>query len=263
MKSSDCRICHQKATFVMTGLLREQYTIDYFECTYCGFVQTEQPYWLEEAYSTAINDSDTGLLQRNLYNVKNVIVILKLLKKLQGTVVDYAGGYGLLVRLLRDYGVNAYWYDKYCENLFAKGFDFNTEIANIDLLTAFEVFEHLVAPDVELAKMFNLTPSIFFSTLIIPTPTPRPEDWWYYGLNHGQHIGFYRVKTLQYLAKKHNKQLITDGIGFHLLTDKKINKQLFSMLIKYSFIFARVFKRSLVSKTFSDHEYCQNLSKKN
>jgi Nif-specific regulatory protein len=45
------------------------------------------------------------------------------LGSLFGTVVDCAGGYGILVRLLRDYGVNALWSDPYCENVLAKGFE--------------------------------------------------------------------------------------------------------------------------------------------
>ncbi len=39
-------------------------------------MQTEDPYWHERAYSEAINDSDTGIMTRNLANSK--IVLAKL-----------------------------------------------------------------------------------------------------------------------------------------------------------------------------------------
>ena len=38
------------------------------KCPKCGYVQTETPYWLEQAYVHAINRSDTGLLRRNARN---------------------------------------------------------------------------------------------------------------------------------------------------------------------------------------------------
>jgi hypothetical protein len=39
-----------------------------------------------------------------------------------------------------------------------------------------------------------------FSTLLVPEPAPKLEDWWYYGLEHGQHIAFYTRKSLAVLA---------------------------------------------------------------
>ena len=57
---------------------------------------------------------------------------------------------GILVRLLRDYGVEALWCDQYCENLLARGFEYNGECA--DLVTAFEVLEHFVNPLEELDR---------------------------------------------------------------------------------------------------------------
>mgnify|MGYP002839845252 CR=1 FL=1 len=56
----------------------------------------------------------------------------------------------------------------------------------------------------EMRKLLSISSNLLLTTTLTPFPTPRPSDWWYYGLDHGQHIGFYRVKTLEYLAKEFN-----------------------------------------------------------
>jgi hypothetical protein len=38
-----------------------KYDVQYFQCGGCGFLQTETPYWLDEAYSSAIVTADTGI----------------------------------------------------------------------------------------------------------------------------------------------------------------------------------------------------------
>ena len=57
---------------------------------------------------------------------------------------------------------------------------------------------------------------------IIHSPSVLPSEWWYYGLEHGQHIGFYRLRTLNYLANKFDLYLISDGISRHFFSKKKI-----------------------------------------
>ena len=42
----------------------DKYDVKYFLCGNCGFVFTEEPYWLNEAYKSAINISDTGIVTR-------------------------------------------------------------------------------------------------------------------------------------------------------------------------------------------------------
>jgi hypothetical protein len=37
--------------------------------------------------------------------------------------IDYGGGYGLFVRLMRDAGFDYYWFDKFCDNVLSKGFE--------------------------------------------------------------------------------------------------------------------------------------------
>ena len=205
ISKNNCRVCgveNNQAIF-SDHIFEEK--IYYFECSACGYVQTEQPYWLERAYSSAINNCDTGIMVRNQSNVGLTLATLSVIKKANATVVDCAGGYGILVRLLRDRGVEALWSDPYCQNLLAVGFEYTNEKA--ELVTAFEAFEHFVDPLTEAEKLFAIAPNLLISTNLISTPAPQPGQWWYYGLDHGQHIGFFRLQTLKFIAKKFGKYL--------------------------------------------------------
>jgi hypothetical protein len=162
--ANSCRCCGGASIYLFPGSL-VGFDVGYFECIICGYVQTETPHWLDQSYTDAINNSDTGIMARNQANSKIVLATMLLLGKLDGILVDYAGGYGILVRLLRDFGLNALWSDPYCENLLAKGFEHTNEKA--DLVTAFEAFEHFVNPAEELDKLLAIAPNVLFSTLLI------------------------------------------------------------------------------------------------
>ena len=247
-----CRACGKATDKIFIGQLLDK-QVAYYDCPHCGYVQTEAPYWLDRAYSEAINVSDTGIMVRNQVNSRVVLATLMVLGKLDGRVVDYAGGYGILVRLLRDSGVNALWMDGYCENLLARGFERTAEL--VDMVTAFEAFEHFVNPAEELDKMLEIAPNILLSTDIIADPAPRPNDWWYYGGNHGQHIGFFRIRTLEKFAKDRGKFLLSNGASYHLLTDRPINPILWKMVCRFSRLLPLLMRRSL---TTSDSETLVN-----
>ncbi len=245
-----CRCCGGKASQIFSGSLIG-HIVRYFECASCGYVQTETPYWLNLAYADVINDSDTGIMVRNQVNSKIVLASMYVLGKVNGTLVDCAGGYGILVRLLRDLGVNALWSDRYCQNLLAKGFEHTCE--NADLVTAFEAFEHFVDPVEELRRLLNIAPNVLLSTEIISDPAPKQDDWWYYGKEHGQHIGFFRIRTLEKLAKDHGKYFLTNGTSYHLITDKPINLSVWKILIRFSRFLPFILQRKLVTKVWDDH----------
>jgi hypothetical protein len=124
-------------------------------------MQTEEPHWLSESYASAINEIDLGPVSRALVGSKVVEgVILSMFDK-EAKFIDYGAGYGLLVRIMRDRGFDFYWYDKYCNNIFAKHFIANRE-RGFELLTAFEVFEHLVDPLSEIKAMLAYSNNLLF-----------------------------------------------------------------------------------------------------
>ncbi len=236
---------------ILGGLVLENF-INYYECESCGYVQTESPYWLDRAYASIINNCDTGIMLRNQANVSLVLATLKALGLMNGTVVDCAGGYGILVRLLRDRGVNALWSDPYCKNLLAVGFEHSRE--NASLVTAFEAFEHFVNPMIEAEKLFAVAPNLLFSTDLIATPAPALDQWWYYGLNHGQHIGFFRLQTLQFIARKFDKYLISNGKGCHLFSDKPLRSWQWNLNVRIARRIPSLYGRGLVPKAWQDYE---------
>jgi len=229
-----CNICTSEALYFDQEKVLDKHQVSYFRCSFCGFVQTEDPYWLSEAYSEAINNSDVGLVSRNLrFSLITKSIILAFFDR-NGDFIDYGGGYGLFVRLMRDYGFDFQWHDEFCPNLFATNSEMDpSHDRRYELLTAFEVFEHLANPLHDISKMLDLSGSIFFSTELLSTNPPRPGNWWYYGLEHGQHISFYTQRSLSCIADKFNLKLYTDGRSLHLLTDKTVSPCLFKIMSHY------------------------------
>ncbi len=211
MISTTCRVCNKTVEAIFSTVLLQKHPAQFFKCSQCGYVQTEDPHWLEEAYESPINDSDTGMIMRNLWlrNVATTLIYFFFDNK--GRFLDYGSGYGVFVRLMRDVGFDFYWQDKHTENLFAQGFEISkSEKLSVELLTCFEAFEHFVDPSVELDNLLRISRNILLSTEFVPDPVPPPSEWWYYGVEHGQHIGFFRKKTFEYLAKKHNLHFYTN-----------------------------------------------------
>ncbi|MDP2237972.1 MAG: class I SAM-dependent methyltransferase [Bacteroidales bacterium] len=252
-RTLSCKICDQEANYVFNSTILKKYEISYFQCTNCKYLFTEKPFWLEEAYKEPINISDTGLVERNIYLSKITSRVLFYLFDHEGTYLDYGGGYGLYVRLMRDIGFNFLWDDIFTTNLLSKGFEFSNE--SIELLTCFETFEHLENPIIEIEKMLKISSNILFTTELYPEPMPSPENWWYYALDHGQHISFYNLRTLNFIADKFDLNIYSNGTNLHLFTSKKLNKYIWQMLIskRFLFILDKLMKRKLISKTWTDH----------
>ena len=229
----------------------QKYSVAYFRCDNCGFVQTETPYWMDEAYSSAISRQDTGILHRNLLNRKITTAVLSLLFPDAERSLDYGAGHGIFVRLMRDSGFNFSWYDLHASNDYARGFE-HSQNRTYDFLTSFEVLEHLVDPLAELSNMMSLSPNVFVSTEVLPHPAPKVSEWWYYGTNGGQHISFYTLMSLREIARRFGRHLLTCG-PYHLFTAEPKNRLLFRLTVSRRAIgvLNKFYKRpSLISSDF-------------
>lgn len=251
-----CKICDSTVSFYFNELVLNKYKVDYFRCAQCGFIFTEEPYWLDEAYQLPINISDTGLLYRNMYLAKMTACLFYLSFDEGGKYLDYAGGYGVYTRLMRDIGFDFYWNDPFCKNLFATGFAAGEPLQKVyQAVTTFESFEHFVSPKDELKKLLAVSDTVIFSTNLHNFLLPVEKNWWYFSFGHGQHISLYTKESLSVLAEQHNKRFYTFG-DLHIFTDKKIPALKMQLIKKagkhilYEFV-----RRKMHGKTMEDHYY--------
>ena len=247
-----CKICNAPSAFFGEADVLKKYRVQYFRCEMCGFIQTETPYWLEEAYSSAIASQDVGIMQRNLLNCELTSAVLNLLFPNVSSAIDYGAGHGMFVRLMRDKGFNFYWSDLHATNDYARGFECE-EGSTCDFLTAFEVLEHLNDPIAELSKLMSLSDNVFVSTYIVPKPAPGLSDWWYFVPSTGQHISFYTRESLLLLAARFGRSLLSVG-PYHLFTKREQRSLLYRMAInsRIAPIVNRIYRRS--SLTASDFQ---------
>ncbi|ATQ69563.1 MULTISPECIES: class I SAM-dependent methyltransferase [Methylosinus] len=226
-----CKICGSQSQPAFRGTILGKYDVAYFHCSHCEFLQTEEPYWLEESYSSAISDLDLGPVNRAIWGARIVEGVICSAFDANAKFVDWGGGYGVLTRLMRDRGYDFYWHDAHCPNLFAKAFVAD-ESQSYALLSCFEVFEHFVEPRVEIEKMLKLSSNILFTTELPPNKITSQRDWWYLTPETGQHISIYSSRTLEHLAAQYGLRLMSNGSSLHLLTREPISERRFHAIAR-------------------------------
>ncbi len=250
----NCKICSTKSAQFTEKKVLGKYDVKYFQCPTCQFIQTEEPYWLTEAYANAITNLDIGLAYRNEYLAPIVSTIINLFFKDKGPYLDYGGGYGLFVRMMRDRGFNFYRLDIYCENIFAKHFDVKDipGDSKFGLITAFEVFEHLTDPIVEIEKMLSYGDHILFSTELQPLNKNELDKWWYFTPETGQHNSLYSQRSLEIIAQKFGLYFYSRN-NIHLFSKTKLNSFVYKLGMnkKVSYLVGKLNKRnSFLMKDF-------------
>lgn len=196
----NCRICGSKAGTFRHLLILGRHRAGLHQCEGCGFVQTDEPWWLEEAYDDAITGTDLGLLARARTLSERIPPLLAGAGALRGPVLDWGGGYGTLTRMLRDRGVDCWHSDPRCPNIHARGFEASLEERDRwAAVLAVEVIEHLEQPWTFFRAAAERTDVIVATTEVVSVPAPH--DWWYWAPEHGQHVSFYSREALGHVGQ--------------------------------------------------------------
>ena len=250
-----CCICNSSMRFSFVAKILRKYSVSMFHCDDCGYICSEKPYWLSEAYEDSIVLSDTGIMARNIDISRRIASFLYFCvgNRGNGPWLDCAGGYGIFTRIMRDYGFDFYWSDKYSKNIVARGFDapLGEKYSGI---TAIEAIEHTENPKIFVGDALASTGADFFvfTTETYEGSPPSPEDWWYYGFHSGQHISFFQVRTLRRLAKVFGFYY-TSASNFHIFSRYPLSRLMVKFATgKVSGIAQFLIRRRLESKVVSD-----------
>ena len=251
----NCRICRSETTHVFDGLIMGRHPTEYFRCPRCGFLQTGEPYWLAESYRNPITSTDIGMMARNLRLTELLTAFFYFCADRDGDFLDFGGGYGIFVRLMRDVGFRFHWEDAHAENWFPLPAE--EPPAHYGAVTALEVFEHLPDPVATLEQLLSKSGMIVIGTELIPdSPDADLKDWEYLSVHHGQHISFFSEETFRYLAARYHLNRYTDRKSITVLSERKLGGKADFLLSRRHrtllFLFEYA-KRNLHSLLDADH----------
>jgi SAM-dependent methyltransferase len=196
--------------------------IYYYLCDECNFCFAPEIYtWTKEEFSEKIyNDSyidiDPDYIDSRPRN--NAASLIKTFGESAVKIkhLDYGGGSGLMSQLLNQAGWQSSSYDPfYNKDLTIK------ELGKFDLITAYEVFEHV--PDVkslisDLHHLLNENGIVLFSTLISDGNIARNQriTWWYASPRNG-HISLFSQQSLSILATREGLAIGSFSPVYHAL----------------------------------------------
>jgi len=197
------------------------FPVYYALCSQCGFCFAPQlaNWTLKEFEARIYNDQyiqvDPDYIEtRPRTNASNLISMFgeraRSIKHL-----DYGGGSGLLAGLLNGSNWNSLSYDPFADRNISL-----EKLGKFDLITAFEVFEHV--PDAgklmsNLRSVLSPDGLILFSTLVSDGnifPNQR-INWWYASPRNG-HISLFSRKSLTVLAEKNGFNFVSFSEDVHL-----------------------------------------------
>jgi SAM-dependent methyltransferase len=195
--------------------------IYYVQCTNCSFCYApEFADWPLSEFEEKIYNQDYALVDPDYIDVRpraNAATLTSLFGNNPQAIkhLDYGGGSGVLANLLNEANFQSVSYDPFVDRQMEI-----SQLGQFDLITAFEVFEHV--PDVQ-QLMANLrallAPDgiVLFSTLLSDgniQPNQR-LSWWYASPRNG-HISLFSKKSLALLAQHYGFTFGSFSVGFHV-----------------------------------------------
>lgn len=233
LASAPCQICHAMAPYLDTVDLNKSciefhgrrlppsgIPVHYHLCAQCGFCfAPDMQAWPAEAFSRFIYNEGYEAVDPDyvaLRPVNNANWIDGVLGASKGQLrhLDYGGGSGLLSATLRERGWDSASYDPFVTP------DVRVEdLGQYDLVTAFEVFEHVpkVAELLDhLQALCKPEGLVLFSTLLSDGEIApgRPMAWWYASPRNG-HISLFSLESLKRCITERGFMLGSFTTGLH------------------------------------------------
>ena len=226
-----CKICGSKADlygvvdFHKSCLEQKGYKLNlsgipiyYRRCAQCSFVFTDAfDNWSHQDFERRIYNADYAKVDPEYLDSRpeknaEFINLAFGAGKTGLRVLDYGGGNGALADTLRRDGYTADSFDPFSQhNVRPTG--------KANLLTAFEVMEHVPEPHRTVDDMLSLLEPdgiVLFSTLLQPPDFDQIGlNWWYIGPRNG-HISIYSPLTLEHLFKPKGLSMVSLNGGMHL-----------------------------------------------
>jgi hypothetical protein len=187
--------------------------IYYRRCGSCEYTWApEFRQWADSDFLNHIYNEDYVHVDPDYLSARpqnNAHLLAQLLGKERGRIrhLDYGGGNGALSALLAQQDWNTASFDPF------PGDGTTAEsLGKFNLITSFEVFEHVPDPDSLMANLRTLMDEqclVLFST-VVSDGNIRPDGrltWWYASPRNG-HISLFSTRSLALLAERH-------GLNFH------------------------------------------------
>ena len=222
-----CKICSSKINNIHKKIFIHGKPRNMIKCNVCDFISYDKINWLNLAYKEKYTAQDHNKLVRSIWASRLIRTILKMnyieYKKLR--ILDFGSGYGITTKLLQNSGLNVSSYDKYDINIFSTNHlnDIQNLKKNFDIIYAIEVFEHIDKLNFTLELLNKLNFKMLIITTELHDQIKNLEKWSYIGKEHGQHINFFGVKTLNAIAKNYNLHCYTDKKWIHIFSKKKLS----------------------------------------
>ena len=195
--------------------------IYYYICVKCQFCfAPEIANWSQKDFEEKIYNKDYVIVDPDYVELRpksNSELVRSLFPSQEIAIrhLDFGGGNGLMCELLNNAGWDSHSFDPIADKHVNPA-----SLGKFDLITAFEVFEHV--PDVK--KLITMLPQflkpegiIIFSTLASDGHIARGKriNWWYAAPRNG-HISLFSRKSLAILGAKEGFHFASLSVGIHV-----------------------------------------------
>ena len=209
----------------------------YERCNVCGLIFTRHfdnyapSDWARDIYNSEYKKFDPDYGGNRARRNARVLRILLSSHKTSVVGLDYGGGNGDLARLLRLAGFN---FD--CQDPFGVSEISSSKIGHYNLVTAFEVFEHLTDPIAVLASILDYMTHDSAIIIIGTAASDRRINvssrltWWYAAPRNG-HVSLFSKRSLSALAQHFDLHYASPLAGTHIMSRSPIPRAMLATLV--------------------------------